>query len=108
MTTVYSDDDLFEWDHQKDLKNKRTHGVSFGLARLIYYDPNVFTGEMYFISEEDRFDTLGIVPESTIVLRVTHVSVQDGDTDRIRIISARKADTKECKKYYDEITYKQF
>lgn len=102
MGTEFHDDE-FEWDEAKDSLNLIKHGVSFELAKLIFDDPNVITHAPYFVKGEDRFNSLGRVT-STLILHVTHTN--SADQERIRIISARKADAKECKYYETEILKK--
>ena len=96
-TSDYSDDE-FEWNVQKDKENSAKHGVSFELARYVFNDPAHYSGQSYIESGELRYDTLGRV-SANLVLRVTHTERTHGEVERIRILSARKADAKERKIY---------
>lgn len=93
----YSDEEL-EWNREKNDENTAKQGVSFELARYIFNDPANYTGQGYIESGELRYDTLGRISEH-LVLRVTHTERTHGDVERIRILSARKADAKERKTY---------
>jgi hypothetical protein len=87
----------FEWDEAKARLNRRKHGVSFEEARSIFYDDyarQFFDDE--HASNEDRFIMLGVSNRSRVLV-VCHCERADGNI--IRIISARKATTRE-RKYY--------
>ncbi len=87
----------FEWDAAKSRQNKRKHGVSFEEARSVFLDERAIR---YFdpdhSQEEDRFIMLGM----SFVLRVLVVChcYRAGDAV-IRIISARRADSREARDY---------
>jgi hypothetical protein len=87
----------FEWDNQKSSVNKRKHGVSFEEVQAVFSDENAIE---YFDPdhsiEEDRFIMLGM----SLKLRVLVVCHCRRSRNRIRIISARKADKKEQKSYW--------
>lgn len=91
--TEKSDDDLFEWDAARNIINIHKHGIAFQEAigifkdqnRLEFFDGNHSTGE------EQRYITLGRLPEKMIIVLVV-------STDRqccTRIISARYASKRE-------------
>ena len=87
--------DDFEWDERKAAINLRRHRVSFPLARLVFND--AFALVEQDLSEdygEDRFVAIGMV-EGVLI---TVVYTERGE--RIRIISARKANAHEQRKYY--------
>jgi uncharacterized DUF497 family protein len=51
----------FEWDDQKALENYAKHGVTFGEATEVFYDPNALEGEDAEHSyDEARFVIIGI------------------------------------------------
>ena len=90
----------FEWDKSKASSNKRKHGVTFEEAQSVFYDDfaiQFFDDENS--DEEDRFLILGHSNQSRILL-ICHCEKDSGNL--IRIISARKATTKECKLYQGE------
>lgn len=86
-------DDRFEWDDRKAATNLRKHDVSFDLARLVFDDPMALD-ELDDEESEDRFARLGMV--NGVLLMVIYTQRRD----RIRIISARKADKNEQTDYF--------
>ncbi len=87
----------FDWDARKNAANKRKHGVSFEEARTVFYDDRALLIEdPDEEAEEDRFILLGI-SAALRTLVVCHCYRKKGSL--IRIISARKAITKERKDY---------
>jgi len=90
----------FEWDKSKASSNKRKHGVSFEEAQSVFYvDFAVQFFDDENSEEEDRFLILGHSNQSRILL-ICHCEKDSGNL--IRIISARKATTKERKLYQGE------
>jgi uncharacterized DUF497 family protein len=76
----------FEWDDQKAIANLEKHGVSFGEATEVFYDPNALEGrDTEHSDEEDRFVIIGYS-----VNRLLFVVFAQRLGDLIRIISARK------------------
>jgi uncharacterized DUF497 family protein len=90
----------YSWDPRKASENLRKHGVDFADAVLALEDENALTIEDRD-HDERRFKTLGMGPYAK-VLFVVHA---ERDKDRIRIISARKADRAEAKQYYQGLSY---
>jgi uncharacterized protein len=87
----------FKWDENKNRKNKREHGVSFEEAQTVFLDENAIRFfDPDHSEEEDRFIMLG-VSFKLRVLVVCHCYRENDEV--IRLISARKADTEECKDY---------
>ena len=86
----------FEWDPRKAAENGKKHGVTFDEASLAFFDPNAveFFDELNS-DEEIRFQLIGI---SVTRLLFVGYTVRD---DRIRIITARKANAKQTQ-YYNE------
>ena len=85
----------FEWDASKAASNKRKHGVTFEEAKSVFYDDFAI---QFFDDEnsenEDRFLLLGRSNQSRVLL-ICHCENEAGNI--IRIISARKATSKERK-----------
>lgn len=87
-------DEKFEWDDEKARANIKRHDVSFEDARGVFDDPS-------FLDEpdesmdygEERFLAIGMVNTSLIAV------VYTPRVARIRIISARKATSKEHHDY---------
>ena len=85
----------YEWNPKKAKDNLRKHGVDFADAVISLEDENALTIEDKD-HDEVRFRTLGMGPHLN-VLYVVHTEVS---LNRIRIISARKADRKETRQYF--------
>jgi len=89
----------FEWDEDKAKTNVAKHRVSFETAVRAFSDPFQLTDQGRIENGEYRWQTIGMV-DAQIVLFVAHTVGDDGHgAEVIRIISARKADPKERKRY---------
>jgi uncharacterized protein len=87
----------FEWDPRKAAVNERKHGVGFEEAKSVFSDERAkLIDDPDHSEEEDRFVLLGL-SGSLRVLVVCHCYREEGNV--IRIISARKATTRESKFY---------
>jgi uncharacterized DUF497 family protein len=88
----------YEWDENKNRRNKALHGVSFEQAVFALKDPFRLVAYDFSHSDdtEDRWQVIGSVRE--VVLFV--VETERGD-DTARIISARFANSNERMKYYE-------
>ena len=85
------------WDEKKNQDNIRKHHVSFEEAQTVFYDPNgKLIDDPDHSDEEDRYIILGL-SKILHLLVVCHCYRENDET--IRIISARKATTKETKYY---------
>ena len=85
----------FEWDDQKAVANLKKHGVSFGEATEVFYDPNALEDyDAAHSDEEARFFIIGLSSR-----RLLYVIYAERRSDVIRIISARKADQVERQMY---------
>jgi uncharacterized protein len=86
----------FEWDDDKAVSNLRKHGILFEDARFVFSDPNRTTvPDVRFNYGEDRFVTYGFIDNRLF----TVVFAQNFTLDVVRIISARKANFRERKRY---------
>jgi uncharacterized protein len=93
----------FEWDERKNAQNRRKHGVSFEEAKTVFLDENaLLITDPDHSADEERFILLGL-SSSLRALVVCHSYKHDRET--IRIISARRANGIERKKY--EVRWKQ-
>lgn len=94
---VHMDELTFVWDERKNRANRRKHGVAFEEARTAFYDENAI---VYFdpdhSEDEDRFILLGMSARLRVLV-VCHC-LREGESI-LRIISARKANTRERKAY---------
>jgi uncharacterized DUF497 family protein len=88
----------FEWDTAKAQSNRRKHGISFAIARHVFSDPDALSEQDRIEGGERRWQTLGLV-DGVLLLLVVHTVENDGHDEIIRIISARRADRKERKRY---------
>lgn len=89
----------FEWDPKKAQSNAAKHGITFDEAKSVFYDENalVIPDPDHSIAEE-RFVIMGM-SSSLRVLVVVHCLRKNNQV--IRIISARKAGTKEKQPYME-------
>jgi uncharacterized protein len=71
------------------------------MAARAFADPFALTAHDRVENGEQRWQTIGMV-DGHLVLLVAHTVGEDDDTEIIRIISARKADPKERKRYDQE------
>ena len=87
----------FEWNRANARSNFKKHGVSFEEAQSVFYDEYArqFIDDEHS-DEEERFIMLGISNQSRVLI-VCHCERSEGNV--LRIISARKATSKE-RKYY--------
>jgi uncharacterized DUF497 family protein len=90
----------YEWDPGKASENLRKHKVDFADAVVALEDENALTIEDSD-HDERRFKTLGIGPFLNILF-VVHCERSE---NRIRIISARKADRNETKQYFQGLSH---
>jgi uncharacterized protein len=90
-------DEAFEWDDAKAASNWRDHGVSFEMARDVFKD--IFAVEWVdsgHDEHEDRYAAIGMVENRLLFVAYA----MRGET--IRIISARKAEPYERRRYHHE------
>ena len=88
----------FEWDEAKAKTNERKHGVRFDTAMRVFADPYALVEQDRIEGGELRWQTIGAVG-GFVLLMVAHTVRDEGEDEIIRIISARKATGKECKRY---------
>jgi uncharacterized DUF497 family protein len=86
---------LFEWDPKKARLNVKTHGISFDEASTAFRDPLSRTiDDPLHSKDEERSVVIGRSIEGRLL-----VIVHTERGDRIRIISARLATSKERFRY---------
>jgi hypothetical protein len=85
----------FRWDSEKAAANLRDHKVSFEEATRVFLDPNLkeWYDEDHSTLDEPRFNAVGMSSRRLLFVAFTE---EEGDT---RIISARKAKSRERKAY---------
>ncbi len=87
----------FEWDEAKNKLNQSKHKISFEEAKTVFYDPKArLIHDPDHSNDEDRFILLGFSQQLNLLV-VCHCYRSSNEI--IRIISARKATTKESKQY---------
>ena len=89
--------DAFEWDAEKAAANWRNHGVPFDQAVKAYLDP--FAVELIDEREdygEERINLVGMCGD--VLLHVTYTE----RGERVRLISARRAEKHEQDDYFRE------
>jgi uncharacterized protein len=89
-------DEVFTWDDNKAALNWRLHGVAFEMARDAFEDP--FAIEWMDAAQdpnEERYAMIAMVENRLLFVAYT---IRE---ERIRIISARKAEPYERRKYHD-------
>jgi hypothetical protein len=88
----------FEWDENKDRLNQKNHdGISFEYAARVFLDSKriEMLDENHSDESEERYNVIGCVE------RILFVVYTERGSDKIRIISARRATPKEEKLYYE-------
>ena len=85
----------FEWDEAKALANLLNHGVSFEEAKTVFGDLYALTifDDAHSLSE-DRFITIGFSSSGRLL-----IVVYAERSTRIRLISSRKATSREQRNY---------
>ena len=92
----------FEWDAEKNRRNCAKHRVSFEVAQRVFDDPWVLTRQERIVEGEQRWLAIGMVPRTTggfALLVVAHATSEEGGEEVVRLISARRASSKERKVY---------
>ena len=87
----------FEWDEAKNRRNISKHRISFDTAKLVFEDPHALSFHGPTVNDEDRWQTFGII--GGLVVMVAHTFWEEGGEEVIRLISARKASSRERKTY---------
>jgi uncharacterized DUF497 family protein len=88
----------FEWDPVKAVANRKKHGVSFETATRVFADPLAITEFDRLEAGELRWRTIGLV-DGVHVLLVAHTYRDEDETEVVRIISARRAEPRQRRRY---------
>ncbi len=86
----------FTWDEAKNRRNVAKHGFNFQTAKLVFDDPYHLLKQDREVDGEARWQAIGMV-EGVHILFVAFAT--DDDSDKVRIISARKANSQERQIY---------
>ena len=91
----------FEWAPIKVVLYKEKHNASFEEAKTVFFDENalLISDPDHSSEKEDRFILLGLSTKCHMLL-VCHCYREN---DTIRLISARKATTKEAQQYGERL-----
>jgi len=89
----------FEWDEDKNSKNRLKHGVSFQTAALAFTDPMHVSIQDRVVDGEERWQTIGQVNGQILILVAHTILDEHTNEETIRIISARKVEPKEKSRY---------
>jgi len=90
----------FDWDEAKNLENIRKHQIDFADVPEMFESPMLIEVDDRFDYGEDRWVGIGFLRNGVAV--VVWTERQD---DVIRVISARKANRYECKRFQQYLTY---
>ncbi len=92
----------FDWDPAKNEANLNKHGISFDEARHIFDGPILTRVDDRQDYGENRHISLGALSTAAVV-----VVIHTERGDKIRLISARNANHRERKVYYDHLKQAQ-
>lgn len=93
---------IFAWDRRKAHANMQKHGISFEEAKTIFNDPLLLTYPDDFHSEqEERLISIGYSNQARLLL-VVHTEEEVSTEIQIRVISSRKATSKERQAYENQ------
>ena len=90
----------FEWNELKNQQNIIKHGIGFEEAKLIFDDKYLTFIDNRVDYKETREISIGIIKKLVVV-----VVVHTDRAGKVRIISARKANSKEREKYNERYKY---
>ncbi len=87
----------FTWSERKRSLNLKQHGLDFGDAAAVFQGLTFTLEDDRFSYKEQRLVTLGLL--AGIPVSIVHTET----ADEIRIISFRKATTREAQIYFSQI-----
>lgn len=89
----------FEWDDKKAAINYRKHGIRFEEAARAFDDPLAVSEQDRIENGEQRWQTIGMTGGCLLLLVAHTVRLEDDGIEIVRIISARRVDRKERRRY---------
>jgi uncharacterized protein len=89
----------FEWNPAKAASNLRKHGIGFEAAVQVFDDPYAIQEHDRIEDGEPRWQIIGRSGPFVILLVAYTYTGEEGGFEYVRIISARRADAKERKRY---------
>lgn len=87
----------FKWDNQKDKSNLEKHSISFHDAKKVFESVRFTLADTRMDYGEERMLTIGLIEKRLCVVVYTKRK------DSIRIISARRANEREQRRYNERI-----
>lgn len=88
---------MYEWDKKKSQENLSKHGLSFEDASIVFSGPCITFEDRRTDYREERFITLGSLLGRVVVIAHTPRG------EKTRIISMRKANSREKKIYQERL-----
>jgi hypothetical protein len=88
----------FEWDETKAKRNLRKHGIDFEDAITVFRDEYVVIELERYVDDEARWQALGMI-DGAIIVVVIHGIREEGLNELVRIISSRRAEPHERRRY---------
>lgn len=85
----------FEWDEEKNKQNLAKHGIDFQFAQCAFFDSQAIETFDRTDGDENRYRLIGAVQLDILLV----VFVERAE-NKIRLITARKADKNERECYY--------
>ena len=89
----------FGWNPDKAASNLRKHGIAFEDAARVFLDSLAVREQDRIVDGEERWQTIGTFDNRKLIV-VAHTTIDDESGEEfIRIISARKAERHERRRY---------
>jgi len=89
---------IVTWDERKNAINQKKHKLAFELAQYVFDDPRHLVENNGIVDSEQRWLAIGRIGAATVIV-VAHTYQDDDGQEYIRLISARKAESIEVKRY---------
>ncbi|MCA0242203.1 MAG: BrnT family toxin [Proteobacteria bacterium] len=87
----------FSWSERKRASNLKDHGLDFVDAARVFEGLTFTYEDDRFAYGEQRFITLGLL--AGVPVSIAHTETED----EIRVVSFRKATTREARRYFSEV-----
>jgi uncharacterized DUF497 family protein len=88
----------FEWDDEKAEDTWRERGIHFEEAVSVFDDPYYLIEQDPYENNEERYRIIGM-SHKCLLLLVVHTIREYNEEEVVRIISVRRANTKERRRY---------
>ena len=88
----------FEWDEAKAASNIGKHGIDFEDAIEVFSDEHALIELERYVDGEARWQATGMI-DGAIIVVVAHTVIEDGFDELVRLISARRAERHERRRY---------